>query len=103
VPFTFLIIVHLFLTSSSIPHCLSLLSPNIIANVRHAWLDEYDVHTMWRNLKTIFEGGDSAARSLNEAIVVSGEMYVLRESWVRRSVLSYCACQKFSSSHREDV
>jgi hypothetical protein len=39
---------------------------------------------MWKNLKTISEGGDSAARKVNEAIVVpvvgSGEMYVLRES-----------------------
>jgi hypothetical protein len=84
----------------------NLFTPNIIANVRHACLDECAVRAKRQKLK-VLTTATLAARNANEALVArmvgSGGVCVWRESGVRRSVLCWCVWQESGFSRREDV
>jgi hypothetical protein len=86
---------------------IDLSTPNIIANVRHAWLDDCAVRAIRKKLKLIYDGGTLSARHSNEAMmepmVGSGGVCVWRDSGVRWPVLCWCVWQESGFSSHEDV
>jgi hypothetical protein len=73
---------------------ISVSTPNIIADARHAWL--YECAVMRKKFKLSSDGRELVARNSNEAMVAlivgSGRVCVWQESesGVRRSVLCWC-------------
>jgi hypothetical protein len=78
-------------------------TPNIIAIVRHALLDECAVRAMRKKLKLSFDGGDFGSKKCKEGMVGSDGVWVWRESGVRLSVLCLCVWQESGFSRSEDV